>query len=713
MVWTCLNYCCFGDGIWSYPIRNCLFHKPESKRQTKTHREGVPLRCCFATAFFGCKSCISWSVDDIARMVTLDAWHHSGSLIWKHVRMIGSMIDIAGHDAHRTVDGELVCLTKKWLPKPPAGMTIVCHISYHLVSLIPSAICVHDSFGGEGHPTGAGVGRETQGVKWMAFKMLEYDGCLDCLSCTFRIFYVDVFRCFLGGRGLGCNRSVGCTVCRFESISTFFLCPWPQLMFLCLIWERPPRFQRSTKILSLFDWKSMTPVAIHDIVSRFQSWIRLAAMLSCCLRPLVTPGRHIATRHGCSVARCAHKKLPQLMLPTSRAHWHGDLQIDHNGYQRKLAVVSRRLKEYLKQQRPPSLTHLEIEDRRFPLPIKFEDLDSELVARLGAIDDEYLAGFFDGDGCISVETGLSGCFLQVGQSAQNSRMLFLFLAKYGGSIVRHGQGYGSASPSVSWRLCGEAARQACSILESHCLVKKEQLCIAMSWPVCKDEKKVCHARLRDLKMTMPIFTWKHTLSWTYLAGFFDAEGCITLSAQSKNLRLEIGQRHPEILQAIREFLVSELASEKSGVKLYESDRNRHLLVSTRSATSITILRNLLAHGLQGKRPAALQALRLPNSTHSQLRRELALGKGKQSFFTKLDDQGCARACEIHKAQKRLQRALNKNNIALVGQLRTELAGAKLEHQVLNAQTQIQKLRSFIMSMPKMVMISPFRTSRLD
>ena len=49
----------------------------------------------------------------------------------------------------------------------------------------------------------------------------------------------------------------------------------------------------------------------------------------------------------------------------------------------------------------------------------------------------YLAGFFDGDGCVACASGLSGCYLSTAQSFDQAEVLMLFYETFGGSIVLH------------------------------------------------------------------------------------------------------------------------------------------------------------------------------------------------------------------------------------------------------------------------------------
>ncbi len=423
------------------------------------------------------------------------------------------------------------------------------------------------------------------------------------------------------------------------------------------------------------------------------------------LRPLVTVtgGRwNAAALLGAFIRPAHHVSSP--LLPSSQDEWNSELRICHVRYQQKLEIITKRLKKQLKQQKWPNLMQLEFGERCFKLPIRYKDVDPAFITDAAKeADVRYLAGFFDGDGCVSVSTGVSGCILQLGQVASNSAVLFQFLLKFGGGIYMKSQGCGTVAPVIAWRAYGETARRASSILQQHCIVKEEQLKIAASWPRCREDRDMCNAELAQLKRCNQFRAHleKTALSWNYVSGFFDAEGCIVVDQACKSLRLEIGQRDPDILQILQVFLRRHLP-QGSKVNLY-SKPSSHVLTSSQTATSLAILTNLLEHGLQVKRSAALHALNVPTSSHSQSRRNVGKGKGKQSYFTRLDEAGCARARTIRNMAGRISymESVLKEEAAM-DKVRAELAVAKLQHQVLNAKTQIQKLRSFIASIQRAV-----------
>lgn len=143
---------------------------------------------------------------------------------------------------------------------------------------------------------------------------------------------------------------------------------------------------------------------------------------------------------------------------------------------------------------------MELAGRQYRLPVRFDDLELHLVSEMTkGVSVEYLAGFFDGDGCVFAQTGLSSCGLQVVQSTSNIKALFLFATRFGGTISINNHGRGSKSPTACWNTYGESARQAAIALQPHSLVKKEQLTMVNIWPSGRCQRELCKRRLKKLK----------------------------------------------------------------------------------------------------------------------------------------------------------------------------------------------------------------------
>ena len=415
--------------------------------------------------------------------------------------------------------------------------------------------------------------------------------------------------------------------------------------------------------------------------------------LARCIRQSVSCQRLTAATCSTAVRQAGH--LSVLLLPSSTGEWSSELRICHDEYRKKLQVIIERLKAHLDQQKWPKTTHMELAGRQYRLPVRFDDLDLHLVSEMAkGVGVEYLAGFFDGDGCVSAQTSLSGCALQVGQSTSNIKALLLFATRFGGTIGINNHGRGSMSPTASWNAYGELARQAAIALHPHSLVKKEQLTMVNIWPSSRCQRELCKRRLKNLKEAIPSIPSELALSWSYVAGFFDAEGCIYIDRVSKSVQLIIGQKDVPVLVAIQQFWMKQLPLGHE-TRLYRKKNCSHL-VSRKTETSVIILERLVEHGLQNKRAAALCAMQGNSLSHSDLRRHVGNHQGKQSYFSRLDEDGCTRARLIRSLRSRLWSANAKaSGAASAESLHAELCLANIEHNVRNAQTHIIKLRELI------------------
>lgn len=355
-------------------------------------------------------------------------------------------------------------------------------------------------------------------------------------------------------------------------------------------------------------------------------------------------------------------------------------------------MIIQRLTKHLSSQKWPRLTHLDIAGQHFELPISGTNVNC-CLAQLGKLDMAYLAGFFDGDGCVFAGLKPSSLRLSVKQCAANSTVLLHFLVKFGGAIGLSSAGLGSCRPALQWQVYGDLARGAAStLLNNGCLVKRDQLRIATTWPNSQ--------RLKQLKQMRPNIEADAPVCWSYVTGFFDAEGCIKVSAKDRQVVVELAQKNPEILKAIRSFIIREMPTAK--VAIYTRNLSKYSLVMGCAGTVMPFLQHLLTNGLLVKRPTALHVLMAQQLSHAGLRKNVGLVKGNQAYFQKLDENGCRRARRISslaRSHRRAQRQLHQ--MAATEKLRGEVEAAKLEHAILNSQSRIQKLRSCIASIRRM------------
>lgn len=336
-----------------------------------------------------------------------------------------------------------------------------------------------------------------------------------------------------------------------------------------------------------------------------------------------------------------------------------------------------------------------------PLSSKREDISAWRRAGPSA-DLEYLAGFFDGDGCVTTQSCLSGCSLQISQSVAGQDVLLLFFRAFGGCIMLETSGKGCTRPRLQWRIVGQAAMEVAKLLCRHCIVKQQQLNVVLMWPGNKLERLRCKSRLSKLKSKPLSAVEDSLLSWSYVTGFFDAEGCIKISAISKSAILDFTQKDPAVLLAIMSFLQSQMTS-LSHVP-FSNDATCHKLRVGSSSAVIQILQQLLAHNLLVKRETAslVLACMLSSASHPQLRAAGSTNKGNQGRYTRLDVEGCARAKQISALQGQLRSVLAKQGACVLAQtLQLKLAMMQLEHKISSTQCQIQQLRRDVMSIQRM------------
>ena len=286
---------------------------------------------------------------------------------------------------------------------------------------------------------------------------------------------------------------------------------------------------------------------------------------------------------------------------------------------------------------------------------------------VGAEDTlQYLAGFFDGDGC--VEGHLSNCRLVVGQSFDNPEILMLFQATLGGSIARHSQGRGLRKPMLKWVLCGPNARVAARHLAQYSLTKQRQLLLAADWTETATLRQDSLFELSRLKRYDSAVIG--ACSDRYLAGFFDAEGYIHVKGNG-SLQLRMDQKFRTVLGCLRRFFAQNLGIRASLSVVC----NRFVLSVHRTSSAKQALRSMLTAGMIRKEKQAKLALTLTPENAAHVRAALGELVGNQSFGKKLDEAGMARAQEI--ASMRAKAVMHPWQVQ-------ELERLKLDHEILNA-----------------------------
>lgn len=310
----------------------------------------------------------------------------------------------------------------------------------------------------------------------------------------------------------------------------------------------------------------------------------------------------------------------------------------------------------------------------------------------------YLAGFFDGDGCVRATTDLSGFTLQIGQCADNGEALLKFQAAFGGVIYRSRIAQGSQRAVIVWAVGGKLAKQAATLLSSVPSAKRIQLRIAAEgMPSCRSARQNVDKELKRLKHEEP--PGFAVESWSYVAGFFDAEGYIGVQVVRPQLVLEVSQKFEAVLSSLGEFIARQLGGQYCKVLTWGSKQTSRLQIG-RTAVSKRVLMHLLDAGLVVKRPSAVIATStiFTSENHFQTRDAMSKLSGNQSRYRRLDAAGCRRSHAIWATQQDKYRLLRLGNTRSAHELDQKIAQMKGAHLHHNKEAVLTRLRGDIRAM---------------
>ncbi|CAE7551095.1 hypothetical protein AK812_SmicGene13985 [Symbiodinium microadriaticum] len=351
---------------------------------------------------------------------------------------------------------------------------------------------------------------------------------------------------------------------------------------------------------------------------------------------------------------------------------------------RRIAV----LKSFQSRLLWPPVTGFEAFGQSFPLPFR-RTAESNAVLPQPLLS--YLAGFFDGDGCVWAAGGT--CRLAVGQAQPRQDILVLFAKTFGGAVYAHHRGRGLRQPTLQWVIAGQAAEMAASKLAAACVVKNLQLRTVATWPVQKNLRLDAKRRLAALNRHSQYDVAHHSCSWAYIAGFFDAEGYIKCESLQNTVRLSVSQKNQSVLRWMDSYWRADIGCASSWTVQRASGVTD--VVICRQSDSRLLMRRLLDNGLLLKKPQALLGLSTEDVPYMEVRERIGRLSGNQSRYQTLSPEGCQRAREISRLRKLAKHRQAHGRSDEVAALLQQLQGMQQEHARLNALHAYRSLRSDI------------------
>ncbi|CAE7656546.1 unnamed protein product, partial [Symbiodinium sp. CCMP2456] len=347
---------------------------------------------------------------------------------------------------------------------------------------------------------------------------------------------------------------------------------------------------------------------------------------------------------------------------------------------------NKQLRSFLQTLSWPRLTGFEAHGKLFQLPVSSKESSPSEFMQPQRLS--YLAGFFDGDGCVTSYGNLSGCTLKVDQSFVQPEILLLFRDTFGGSILRGRDGTGLIRPTFSWQVCGNMARRAAHLLSPHSIIKKRQLLLAATWPDEQADRQTATVELRSLKQHDSAVVG--SCSWEYFTGFFDADGHVGQKGRA-SLCLQLSQKHSTVLHCLQGFLQSECGVDAPIL----SHREEYMLKISGTSTCKLLLHEMLQAGLICKAKQAETAIRLTLENCDDTRAALAAMVGNQRFGQRLDKAGVERAFKIRDLQRRVRCLMRRGEVQEAEAKLKKAADMKEAHQLLNAQQENRELLQYI------------------
>lgn len=232
---------------------------------------------------------------------------------------------------------------------------------------------------------------------------------------------------------------------------------------------------------------------------------------------------------------------------------------------------------------------MEKEADHYELKELFEmEKDGKLEYKGGGdrFDPHYLGGMWDGDGTITI-CGKEGSYiLQVSFAQAFPKFLDEVQKVFGGKVyICKEPDKESCKQMYGYRVCGKEAFYILKVLEQGCIIKYNQVKLALEYIDLIDKPGMNEIRAEYSKQIRELNEHKYyevekpyeRVCDSYIAGIFDAEGCVGVSIPKKSLvYIKISQRNdPNILYSIKYYLGYGSVDKDENI-WYINDKNNRL-----------------------------------------------------------------------------------------------------------------------------------------
>jgi len=179
----------------------------------------------------------------------------------------------------------------------------------------------------------------------------------------------------------------------------------------------------------------------------------------------------------------------------------------------------------------------------------------------------YISGFIDGDGSISIMKIKDGYNPRVSIAQSRTKVLLIICHHFGGFIQQNKTESKATRAQYTYINRGKTLSTFVDYIKDHILIKKTQIdALSEFMEYYKRhnksdiKEKLCQTVISANKIKIPLEINSSQLNDYYLAGFFDAEGCIMIRRQkngdlTKGVSIKITQKNnPLMLLAIQQYL---------------------------------------------------------------------------------------------------------------------------------------------------------------